>query len=90
MGTYVDTGQISNGKPVYQSEDTNDYLFFVSNLWIVGPDYGMASGYIANFETMPELLCPPLTGYSLHDGDDWDSSFDVMVSCAGTCSIFGV
>ena len=77
LGSYIDTGIISNGRPVFQNENDH-YLFHTGYSWDAGADYLTD---LAGLTSPEESDCPPSAGYQIWTGGSWDATFDVSAAC---------
>ncbi|CAH1269015.1 NOTCH2 [Branchiostoma lanceolatum] len=80
MTSYTMTGQTLEGRPVYASDSTGDFLYFNYDEWMVGPTLGGTSrGVHANDRHLtPEEILEP---WNLWTGSQWQEFNAVSASC---------
>ena len=68
--------------PVWRNEREN-YLFFISGQWIMGPDYKSATAGIKTENSMPFAGCPDnFTDWLYWAGEGWSSTGELLsITC---------
>ncbi|KAI8497967.1 hypothetical protein Bbelb_246190 [Branchiostoma belcheri] len=86
MTTYRITSQTIGNRPVYKSETTNSYLYYLDSIeaWFVGPTPGVNFSYLLarDSATLPELISQGTFEVSLGYQQGFVSDPNVRVSCS--------
>ncbi|XP_019641732.1 PREDICTED: sushi, von Willebrand factor type A, EGF and pentraxin domain-containing protein 1-like [Branchiostoma belcheri] len=93
MTTYTKAGYTHEGRPVYASDTTNDFLFFYRDVlnsyyqWLIGPTVGriIAGLYVNDRHLTAEEI---LATWYIFDGSQWQQAPEVKISCYSAGIVF--
>jgi len=81
MTSYTMTGDTREGRPVYYSNATCDFLYYKGGSWRVGPDFGHRSVYVKD----SHLYADEINGaFFLFNYGQWIENTDVKIACSGS------
>lgn len=82
MGEYVLTNQTYSMRPVYQHADNEEFLYYFSGLWMVGPNVGTVAGamFVLDFAWRPEYI---VEEWVVFNGRQFVRDQQLRATCAG-------
>ena len=84
MTSYTMTGNTREGRPVYYSDATCDFLYYKGGSypeWWVGLDFGSWGVYVKD----SHLYADEINGtFFLWDGEHFRENSDVKIACSGS------